>query len=253
MTVAEQDSVLPCWSGEESGSGSLSAPTRSWTDHYRGRLGAAAGRYPTEWVIRTLAGGNYPRLKLDKSRYARSRILDMGCGDGRNLPLLLDLGFDVDACEISPAIVSNLEDVARAGGWPVRFAVGLNTSLPYADRVFDYMLCCASCYYLDGDSSWQTVRSELGRVMKRGGLLVANFPDQDNFLLENAVPQADGSYLVTSDPYGLRNGIRFVAPGSAEDMAALLAPEFRILSVGHQDDDFYGVRVSTYIVVAERS
>jgi len=72
-----------------------------WSDFYEGRV--PSDRYPTKWVVRTLAGGNYPYLKLDKARYKGACILDMGCGDGRNLPLLLNLGFEVHACEISPA------------------------------------------------------------------------------------------------------------------------------------------------------
>ena len=77
----------------------------------------------------------------------------MGCGDGRNLPLLLDLGFEVHASEISPEIVGGFGGLARELQWLVH-AVGLNASLPYPDHYFDYMLCCASCYYLDGSTTW---------------------------------------------------------------------------------------------------
>ena len=44
--------------------------------------------YPTEWVIRTIAGANYPNFKYDKSKYIGKKILDISCGDGRNLALL---------------------------------------------------------------------------------------------------------------------------------------------------------------------
>src|SRR6185295_11025592 len=91
---------------------SLSPQFGSWGEFYGDRIRPSAGHYPTEWVVRTLAGGNYPGLKMDKTRYRGARILDMGCGDGRNLPLLLDLGFDVHACEISPEIVNGLETLA---------------------------------------------------------------------------------------------------------------------------------------------
>lgn len=101
----------------------------NWGEFYGNRYRASAGRYPTEWVVRTLAGGNYPGLKIDKANYQGARILDMGCGDGRNLPLLLDLGFEVHASEISPEIVGGLEGLARELQWQVRFAVGLNASL----------------------------------------------------------------------------------------------------------------------------
>lgn len=225
----------------------------NWEIHYADRSSRSAGRYPTEWVVRTLAGGNYPRLKLDKSRYKSARILDMGCGDGRNLQLLLDLGFDVHACEVSPAIVSDLRTLAQEAGWPVHFEVGMNSQLPYPDGHFDYMLCCASCYYLDASTTWPTVCEELSRTICPDGLLVANFPDEENFILDGAIRQLDGSLLVTSDPYGLRNGIRVVAARNVEDLGRLLSPHFRLMGVAHQNDEYFGLRVSTYIAVAQRA
>jgi hypothetical protein len=44
-----------------------------------------------------------------------------GTHAGRNLPLLLDLGFEVHACEISPEIVGRLEALAHKLHWPIRF------------------------------------------------------------------------------------------------------------------------------------
>lgn len=231
---------------------SLAPQANNWGNFYGNHYRASAGRYPTEWVVRTLAGGNYPDLKIDKTRYQGARILDMGCGDGRNLPLLLDLGFEVHASEISPTIVDGLEALAQKLQWPVRFAVGLNASLPYQDHYFDYMLCCASCYYLEGQMTWSGVRAELARVMKPGGLLVANFPDEENFIFANSVRQTDGSLLITSDPYNLRNGSRFEAAKTAEDITALLFPQFQVMSIGHQNNNYYGLRVSDYLVVAQR-
>lgn len=231
---------------------SLSPQAGSWGEFYGNRIRSSAGRYPTEWVVRTLAGGNYPGLKIDKTGYRGARILDMGCGDGRNLPLLLDLGFEVHACEISTEMVNGLETLARELCWPVHFAVGQNSKLPYPDHFFAYMLCCASCYYLDGAMIWPLVRGELARVVKPGGLLVANFPDEENAVLTNSIRQPDGSLLITSDPFGLRNGSRFMVPKDAEDIRTLLRPQFQIIGTGRNDDDFYGLRVSGYQVVAQR-
>ena len=116
-------------------------------------------RYPTEWVVRTLAGGIYPELKINKNRYKGARILDMGCGDGRNLPLLLDLGFDVHACETTADIVENLNKIALNLAWPITFSTGINSNLPYEDNYFDYILCSSSCYYLNDVSTWTEVRN----------------------------------------------------------------------------------------------
>ena len=231
--------------------GSAASQDNNWRQFYRKR-DSSLGRYPTEWVVRTLAGGNYPGLKMDKSQYAGARILDMGCGDGRNLPLLLDLGFEVHACEISEETVAPLRRLAETLGWSVSFRKGTNHNLHYPDAFFDYMLCCASCYYLGEGVSWPAVRLELARVIRPNGFLVANFCDEDNFILKNSIRQEDGSVLITEDPFGLRNGIRFVAARDTTQITQLLSPEFSPLGIGHLHDDYYGIQVSGHIVVARK-
>ena len=231
---------------------SSTVPTKNWNGFYKKRCNLSVGRYPTEWVVRTLAGGDYPDLHLDKTSYLGARILDMGCGDGRNLQLLLDLGFEVHASEISQEIIINLEALAHELQWPVFFEVGLNVKLPYQNHYFDYMLCCSSCYYLDGTMNWKDVRAELARVIKPSGLLVVNFPDEDNAILTNSIRQLDGSLLITSDPYNLRNNSRFMIAKNVEEVVDLLSPQFRVMATGHQNDNYYGLRVSGYMVVAQR-
>ena len=50
--------------------------------------------YPVEFVVRAFLG-NYPGHKTDKSSYPGQRVLDVGFGDGRNMPLLDNLGMQV--------------------------------------------------------------------------------------------------------------------------------------------------------------
>jgi SAM-dependent methyltransferase len=226
----------------------MNAP-KNWTQHYGAKK---RGLYPTEWVVRTLAGGNYPGLKIDKSKYAGARILDMGCGDGRNLGLLHDLGFEVHAVEISAEMIDSLRTATAPTEQETHFAVGRNDALPYADGYFDYMLCCASCYYLEGDMTWSSVRAELARVLKPKGLMVANFCDEENAVLKNAERHSDGSLIITSDPFNIRNGSRFMAAATMADLQPLLAPEFRLVGSGHQSDDYFGLQVSGFLTVSER-
>ncbi len=105
----------------------------TWTRHYGARH--SGKRYPTEFVLRTLMG-NYPDLQLDKTRYPSASMLDLSCGDGRNLELLQDLGFRVSATEITEELLTPLRE-----RFPdVAFATGKNHALPYADGAFDYIL-----------------------------------------------------------------------------------------------------------------
>jgi SAM-dependent methyltransferase len=212
-----------------------------------------AGPYPTEWVIRTIAGANYPSLQLDKSKYAGARILDLSCGDGRNLPLLLSLGFEVHATEISALLVDELRQRALARNWEVSFAVGQNTALPYPERHFDYVLACASLYYLDSGRTWNDVMKEVARIMKADGILIANFPDTNNFVLAGADTLSDGTMRIRNDPFKLRDGIRFMVPRDQSDVGRLIQPWFEPVGVGSQRDDFYGLMVSSYIFAARRN
>jgi SAM-dependent methyltransferase len=211
-----------------------------------------AGPYPTEWVVRTIAGADYPGLKLDKSRYAGATILDLSCGDGRNLSLLLGLGFKVYATEISEPLVHELRQTAAAKSWPVSFSVGQNTALPYPAHYFDYILACASLYYLGVENSWEQVMEEIARVMKSGGILIANFPDPGNTVLSGAEPLPDGTMIIHNDPFGLRNGLRFMVVRSQEDLGRVIQPWFDPIGVGYQRDDFYGLMVSGYIFAARK-
>lgn len=222
-----------------------------WDARYRGRP-RFAPVYPTEWVVRTLAGGNYPKLKLDKSQYVGRSILDLSCGDGRNLRLLQDLGFSVHATEISDAIVRSLRRKRRAMGWKVEFRRGVNQAIPYEDHFFDYLLACSSCYYLDHSSSAERNLQEIARVLKPGGYFIANFPDPRNAVLSHARRLGDGSMLITQDPFELRNGARWIVPRNKSELRELLRPHFGGVSVGHLAENYYGLQVSGFIIVCRK-
>ena len=87
--------------------------------------------------------GNYPRHTTDKTSYPGKRVLDLGCGNGRNMPLLSNLGMRVSGVEISQ------EDFAispqarmKALGVEADLRVGRNHAIPYPDGFFDTVLAC---------------------------------------------------------------------------------------------------------------
>ena len=222
----------------------------SWHQFYsQSQQGA---RYPTEWVVRTLAGGDYPHLKMNKAEYKGSPILDLSCGDGRNLPLLIDLKFDVHATEVTQPQVDQLVIKADELCWPVQFSVASNVLLPFPDRYFKYLLACSSMYYLDGDSTWESVLSETARILSDDGWLIGNIPDSENSVLRDAEFLSDGSAIIRNDPFAIRDGVRFMVAENEAEVRHLLKPEFEVVSIGHQHDNFFGLMVSGFFFVAQR-
>lgn len=203
--------------------------------------------YPTEWVIRTIAGANYPNFKYDKSQYFGKKIIDISCGDGRNLQLLLNLGFDVYASETSLETVKML-----SLRYPnVKFNVGFNHKHDYKDNFFDYALACGSIYYLEHYTNFIDNLKELSRILKIDGIFYANMPTKDTYVLNGALKLNNNEYLIKNDPHNCRNGYRWQVVNSKFELKKLMNPLFSIIACSKLHDDFFGFLISNYIVVGQ--
>jgi SAM-dependent methyltransferase len=104
------------------------------------------------------------------------RVLDAGCGDGRNVELLLRGGFEVHAIDSDAGAVAKLRDHAAdvAPHLPAsNFGVGAVEALPYADASFDAVLCVAVLHFARDRAHLDAMAGELARVLRPGGLLFA--------------------------------------------------------------------------------
>src|SRR5712692_82201 len=127
--------------------------------------------YPVEFVVRTLLG-TYPGLKIDRTTYTGSKALDLGFGDGRNMPLLDDLGFEIFGVELSEAICQLTRERMRRLGVPVTLETGSNSHLPFGAGAFDLVLACHSCYYVRAGETFADNLREIARVLRPGGRFV---------------------------------------------------------------------------------
>ncbi len=223
----------------------MNSPQVSWSAQYGKNVTRHV--YPTEWVVRTLAGGTYPEMKLDKNRYKGRKIFDLSCGDGRNLQLLKNLGFSVYGSEIGDEIVEGLKL------WfpEVSFAVCKNNKIPFHDGFFDYILSCGACYYLEEGTHFEDNLREIRRVIAKDGYFIGNIPDSKNTVIRDAVINDRREALITNDPFGIRNGVTLQICDTKDELIKLLSPFFKDISVGHFDEDFYGLRVSGLLFVCK--
>jgi len=207
--------------------------------------------YPVEFVVCALMG-NYPELRLNKADFRGSRILDLGYGDGRNMPLLSNLGFDVSGVEISDEINRLAQLRLEQLGVRAQLKTGRSTSIPFDDGYFGYVLACHSCYYIDEGTTFDTVLDEVERVLAPRGVFICSVPMHDTYILESAEKLDDGYYRITDDPYGYRKGTIFRAFKTRDEVIGAFAGRFDEIVVGFCDDDFFGVHQKVWTIVCKK-
>ena len=220
----------------------------SYEQFYAKRAGARV--YPTEFVVRTFLA-NYPGLSFRKSSPG-DRVLDIAFGDGRNTVFLCDQGMKVSGIEITQGIVDQTTSRLAKLGYEADLRVGRNSSIPFEDSSFDYLLACHCCYYCDEGESFADNLQEYARVMKRGAYLVASVASRSSYIFDGSTPVGDGSFVIKGDPYGNRNGYRLQGYSSNEEIQDYFSTWFGNFSFGFADNDYYGITERVFWVVCQK-
>jgi ubiquinone/menaquinone biosynthesis C-methylase UbiE len=106
------------------------------------------------------------------------KLLDAGCGNGRNAYYLMQAGVKVYGVDASEAAVQRMKQLAKelAPTLPERnFIVADLDKLPFDDSVFDVVICSAVLHFARSEDHFKTMVSELWRVLKPGGMLLCRF------------------------------------------------------------------------------
>jgi tellurite methyltransferase len=107
---------------------------------------------------------------------ARRRVLDAGCGRGRNLPFFLRRGFDVRAVDADPDAVRSVRQLAASlhpALPPDQIHCGPLETLPWQDGSTDAVICSAVLHFARDDRQFAAMLSEMWRVLAPGGLFFA--------------------------------------------------------------------------------
>lgn len=124
----------------------------------------SAAQYAADWFD--------SRLNQEMERFSRhlkpgARILDAGCGPGRDVVHLRKQGFDAWGLDLSTGMLREARQRAGTG-----FIQGDFRVLPFADSIFDGVWACASLLHLP---KWQLplALTEFHRVLDHGILYLS--------------------------------------------------------------------------------
>ncbi|MBP1155529.1 MULTISPECIES: class I SAM-dependent methyltransferase [unclassified Paenibacillus] len=138
------------------------------------------------------------------------RILDAGCGEGRNLVYFLREDYDVFAVDRSEQAIQKVRKLAAELNNRLQeeqFRVEPVEKLSFANDTFDVVISCAVLHFAEDERHFQRMASEMWRVLKPGGLFFARLAS--NIGIENQVrplggnrfelPDGSERYLVDSE------------------------------------------------------
>jgi tellurite methyltransferase len=137
--------------------------------------------------------------QLLKGTYDNCRkVLDAGCGGGRNLIYFLQNGFDVHAVDPNPEAVEMVKQLAKtlAPSIPsTNFKVAAAENLPLDDDHFDLVISSAVLHFANSEAHFESMLYSMWRVLKPGGYLFARLAS-DIGLDGPIVPTGHGRYLL---------------------------------------------------------
>jgi len=130
------------------------------------------------------------------------RILDAGCGGGRNLRYLLREGFDVHAVDRDPESVEAVRALAREVSpamdeFPAesRVVVAPVEDLPFPDGRFDVVLSSAVLHFAESPEHFGAMVDEMWRVLAPEGLVWARLAS-DMGIEDRVRPLGGGRYAL---------------------------------------------------------
>ncbi len=126
------------------------------------------------------------------------KVLDAGCGNGRNLPYFLQNGYDVYAIDPNVRAVNAVKELSMqlAPGNPLtNFKLATAEDLPFGDEYFDLIVSSAVLHFAESPAHFESMLRSMWRVLKPGGYLFARLAS--NMGIESLVqPIGNGRYLL---------------------------------------------------------
>lgn len=147
--------------------------------------------------------GNVDIYLLDqilKGRFSKDqKILDAGCGEGRNQVYFLREGYQVFGVDSNPIAIQMVRIQAQTiqKDYDIyRFQTASVEDMPFHRQAIDVMISSAVLHFARNTSHFYKMMDEMMRVLKPGGLLFLRMATGFGGMIEASTSVGDGAYLL---------------------------------------------------------
>jgi tellurite methyltransferase len=132
-----------------------------------------------------------------KGRFSpEMKILDAGCGGGRNIIYFMREGFNVFAVDQNPQAIEQIKyysKILETNLPPKNFQISPIEKMPFPDNYFDWIISNAVLHFAENKEQFDQMLNEMWRVLKQNGILFARLASSIG-IEHLIVPTENGRY-----------------------------------------------------------
>lgn len=147
--------------------------------------------------------GNIDIYLLDqilKGRFSKEmKILDAGCGEGRNCVYFLNEGyqiFGVDSNPIATQMARIYAQTIQQDYDIFRFQTSVVENMPFHQGAFDAVISSAVLHFAQNETIFLKMVEDMMRVLKPGGIFFLRMTTSEGGMVEKSPDLGDGVYLL---------------------------------------------------------
>ena len=137
--------------------------------------------------------------QIQKGRFEPGmKILDAGCGGGRNIVWFMRNGFDVFAIDFESRAVADIRKLAKSLApnlSPENFQKATLESIPFPNESFDWVICNTVLHFAENRGQFDRMLAEMWGKLKPGGRFFARIASSIG-IKDLLIATSNGRYMM---------------------------------------------------------